>query len=150
MPKLLTFGVCRQAIINRDDGAVSLINLVSSVTIQRQPDQVVPLDANSPFDWAAAAVWLRLDGDEGKTFEQRSELVSPNGDTIELGKSIFSMNTKLVSNTLRAQGFPIGQVGIVTLKVDLRKTGEQGWTTFAEYPLEVIHQIQEEEPIVTD
>ena len=150
MPKLLTFGVCRQAIINRDDGAVSMINLISSVTIQRQPDQAIPTDANTFFEWGAASVWLRLDGDEGKTFEQHNQLISPDGNITDLGKVDFSMDGKLMSNIMKAQGFPIGQVGIVTFRVELRETTEeQEWETFAEYPLEVVHQLQEEEPVVS-
>lgn len=156
MPKLLTFGVCRQAIINRDDGAISLINLISSVTILRPDDQIIPSDANMPFDWGGAAVWLRLDEDAGKAFEQNNQLVSPDGNITDLGVSVFRLDARLVSNVLKAQGFPIGQAGTVTLKVNLREVGkEQEWKTFAEYPIEVIHQTteeaaQEEEPIVTE
>lgn len=149
MPKLLTFGVCRQAIINSDDGAVSLINLLSSVAVLRPDDQVIPPDANMPFDWGAVAVWLRLDEDEGKTFEQQSQLISPDGNVTDLGIAVFMSDARIVSNVLKAQGFPIGQAGTLTLRVNLRETGEeQEWETVAEYPIEVVHRIQEEAAIV--
>jgi len=145
MPKLLTFALCRQVIVNRDDGAISLINLLSSVTILRPDDQVIPPDANLTFEWGGAAVWLRLDEDAGKNFEQHNQLVSPDGSITDLGVSVFKLDTRLVSNVLKAQGFPIGQPGTVTLKVNLREVGkEQEWKNCAEYPIEVIYQTQEE------
>lgn len=149
MPKLLTFGVCRQAIINRDNGAASLINILGSVSIQAPDDQVLPPDANAQFDWGGVAVWLRLDEDEGKTFEQQNQLISPDGSITDLGVSVFRTDTRLTSNVMQAQGFPAGQAGILMLRVNLREIGkEQEWETFAEYPIEVIHQTQEEASIV--
>jgi len=154
MPNLLTFGVCRQAIIDRDNGSVSLINLVNTLTLLLDSAQDIPPDANSPIEWSVVTAWLRLDGDEGKTFLQRQLLISPDGKTVEAGAASFTfdpaIDSRIMTTVVKANSFPVGQSGIVTVKVDLREERNEQWETIANYPIEIKHQIQEGGPVVPD
>ena len=147
MPNLLTFGACRQAIVDRDGGSVSLINLINTLTILKQPDQNISPDANSPIEWGVVTAWLRLNGEEGKTFLQHHLLISPDGRTAEGGETNFSfdpnIDSRIMTTVIKANGFPVGQTGIVTLRVELREEGNEQWETIADYPIEIRHQIQE-------
>jgi len=145
MPKLLTFAVCRQAIIERDDSSVSLIRLINNLTVNLQPSQVVAPDMTMPFEWNVVTAWMRLSGDEGKTFEQRQELITPSGETLEGGKTSLIFNSspdaRILTTLAKANIFPIGEAGIVILRIGLRETGKQDWEMIAEYPIEVIYNI---------
>lgn len=147
MPKLLTFGACRQAIVDRDSGSVSLINLINNLIILKQPGQDPPSDANSPIEWGIVTAWLRLSGEEGKTFFQHQLLISPDGKTTEAGEAKFSfdpnLDSRIMTSVIKANGFPVGQIGIVTLRVELREEGNEQWQTISDYPIEIRHQIQE-------
>lgn len=150
MPKLLTCAVCRQVIVDRDDSSISLISLINSLNVNLQPGQNVAPDMALHLEWNVVTAWLRLDGDAGKSFEQRQELITPSGKIIEGGKTLLrfdsSPDSRILTILAKAGNFPVGAAGIVILRVDLREAGEQGWETCAEYPIEVIYKIQQGDP----
>lgn len=148
MPKLLTFGICRQAIVDNETGSVSLINLINNLTINQQTDQTIQPDVRGSFEWGVVTAWLRVDEDEGKTFDQRQTVTTPDGETTDQAETNFTFDnnseSRILTSIAKVTGFPIGQAGIVTVTVDLRESGrESEWEMVAEYPVEVFHQLQE-------
>jgi len=147
MPSLLTFGVCRNAIVDSENNAVSLISLVNNLTLLVQVDQVIAPDMNSPIEWAVVTAWLRHEEDIGKAFVQRHLLITPDGNTVEHLAAQFNFDAtteaKIKTAVTKAVGFPIGQVGEVKLRVELQEVGSERWTAFADYPIQVTHQVQE-------
>lgn len=146
MPSLLTFGVCRNAIIDRD-GSVSMISLVNNFTVQVLAEQVIALDANSPLEWAVVTAWLRHREDEGKSYEQRNLLVAPDESSTEHNVATFKFDlaadSRILTGVTKGFGFPIGKTGEVKLKVELREVGSVDWIAIAEYPISIVHQLQE-------
>ena len=125
-----------------------MIGLINNLILLRQPNDNLAPNFNSPIEWGVATIWLRFEEDKNKLFEQRLRLISPDTTVTELPIAFLnfdaSTNMRMLSNIAKATGFPVGQPGIVTLATDLREAGnEQAWETVAEYPIEVIHQLQE-------
>lgn len=152
MPSLLTFGVCRNAIIDRDSGSVSMFSLVNNFTVALPANQPIAPDSKSPVEWAVVTAWLRHEEDEGKSYEQRHLLIAPDESSTEHDVATFTFDlaadSRILTGVTKAFGFPVGQAGEVILRVELRKVGSAEWVTIAEYPVQITHQIQEGDAIV--
>ena len=153
MPTLLTFAVCRNAIIDREGGAVSIISLVNNFTVPVPSNHVATPNMNSPIEWAVVTAWLRHDEDQDKSFEQRHFLIAPDGSSIEqhIATLTFDLasDSRILTGVTKGYGFPVGQAGEVKLRVELREVGSEDWVTIAEYPINITHQVQEGDAIVS-
>ncbi|MBI3909531.1 MAG: hypothetical protein HY320_01190 [Armatimonadetes bacterium] len=118
---------------------VSIVELLDSITARR-PDGPLPADAVSPVPWTMLAEWLRSPEDEGKTFEQRTQVVMPDGTEKGEATIRFSMTARRHRNKTNVNGFPMGQEGEYILRLSLREVAEGAcWQVVAEYPVLVSH-----------
>jgi hypothetical protein len=144
MPRLIFFGVCQKAIIDRQDGNVSLITLLNSITVQVLGDTQIPHDAMLTAQWSTAATWHREPDDDGKTFQSRIELVFPSGEMAtppifgEPFESVAITNTTVTSANL----LPIGEAGEYTVRISLREVGTNDWQDAGNIPLDIEYQRQ--------
>lgn len=140
MPKLLAFVPCERVIISSDDNSASLITLFAGFKLAgeglKQGTDESP--RTLPIRWAAFALWYRLPEDEGQTYEQKVELVSPSGKVLISQSQEFLMVKTTHRNTGNVFGFPIVGTGEYTLRLFLRKiTGGSEFRLLAEHPLAI-------------
>jgi hypothetical protein len=141
MPRLLLFAPCIKAIIDREDASLSMISILSGARVSPNEQEELPSDAIVHMTWAAVSIWERMAGDENKTFEQRFQVVPPNGEVQAEATTPFTLPQRTHQNLVHAAAFPVGQTGIYQLRLSVREVGtEQDWTVVAEYPMEVVHE----------
>jgi hypothetical protein len=136
MPRLLLFGPCQKAIIDREDSVVSMIAIIAGVAVASP----VSPDAAVQFPWAAVAVWERSPGDEDRAFEQLLQVVQPDDSAIGASVVQFTFVKRTHQNVIRAVAFPVGQAGMHRLRLSIREAGTENWNVAAEYPVEVEHR----------
>jgi hypothetical protein len=140
MPKLLVFAPCEKVIIDQSENTVSLVTLLGDLQVGVVPGTAVPKDSTTPLHWSAFALWHREASDEGKQYESRCTLVSPNGNIlIESGTAVFEMTKAGNNNVHRFLGFPVWEPGKCWLKLWIREVGSSQWNEIASYPIGVIH-----------
>ena len=141
MPRLTFFGVCQKAIVDRQDGNVSMISLLHSITVQIAGEEELPEDAAVPALWATVATWLREPSDEGRTFQSRVELLSPSGELAIPPIDGEPFNPVTITNTTitNAMGLPASQPGRYTVRVSLREVGTAEWHEAGAIPLEIVY-----------
>jgi len=137
MPKILIFAPCDKVIVSEQDNTTSLISLIEAFTIGISEDAEVPEDASIPLKWHILALWERLEGEEGKNFEQRTQFILPNGreglgGTMTLDFKPESKRFRAVSIIL---GFPVSPSGACVLKLSVREVGQEDWQDVADYSI---------------
>lgn len=151
MPRLLLFAPCQKVIIDRDDLSITLVSVFPGLTAEIPAKEVgkIPTSAVTPADWAMAIIWLRLPGEADRTFEQKVDIVAPDGQHISGGTLVFKMTQRTHNVSVRAQGMPIGQAGEYELELYVREVGvTEEWQKVAEYPIEIKHSIQQAASVV--
>jgi hypothetical protein len=144
MPKLLAFLPCETVIIAQNN-TTSLITVLEQLTIAIPPDVEIPPDAQLPKSWHVYSLWQRLPEDEGKKFEQRFSLITPEGKEtaqgilpIEFAPGIYNFR-----NIFNILGFPLVDAGMCRLKLSLREVGgNEEWHEVAEYSLNVVRGVE--------
>lgn len=144
MPRLLLFAPCQRAIIDRTDTSVSLIAVMNSITAESFEPNLSP-DAVGVLLWAAVTIWEQTPGDEDRTFEQRVQIVRPDGEAVGEGAISFAFAERIHQTAVSGTFFPVGQPGLCQMRLSLRETGdEHNWAVVTEYPVEVrTHHTQE-------
>lgn len=130
MPQLLVFVPCEKVIIdeNQNPTLVVLMQGLGAAPLPGQPAEI-PRNAVGPKEWCIFSVWRPSDQDYGKLFNQRIQLLWPDGSEFQNAHFAFQFE-KGKSHQIRMNmfGFPIGQVGDVTLNMwlerDSKKIGE--------------------------
>jgi hypothetical protein len=142
MPKLLLFAPCDRVIIDEASKTLSLITILEQVESPAPPSTNVAV----ALTWFAVALWQRLPEDEGKTYEQRTYLVQPDGSKTLEGSASFRLTERTHRVLSRTHGFPISQAGdyLLTLALREKDAGEE-WVTMAEFPIRVIHTATDNE-----
>ncbi len=138
MPRLLVYAMCQKAIIDRDE-TLSLISLFNGIELLPEAGQLEP-SSTTAFNWSMVSCWLRTSEDDGKTFEQRLQVVFPDGSA--RGESIltFKMSSRIHQNTVTATEFPVGQSGEYQMRISLREVAEgRDFEIVSDYPFEVTH-----------
>lgn len=139
MPRLLLFGICQKAIVDRSDETVSLIALIPGITVQLDSKGAIP-DYIAMF-WGGAAIWLRIPEDDGKTYEQRVTIVSPSGKEVGGTSYTFSLLNRTQQNIISGNQFPSAEAGEYDIQLWLREVGEENeWQRITSYPIEIQHQ----------
>lgn len=128
MPKLYIFVTCEKVIIAKDE-QTSLISLFNVMNVMIPTDQTDPIASNAvvPKEWVIFTSWEREPQDDGKEYSQIIEILYPDGThfakprdfkfTIPAGKSHYQCTTNV-------NGFPIGQLGMYTVKMRLERNAE--------------------------
>ena len=152
MPRLLFFVPAEKAMTERDNSALSLITIMNGLQVERPAEGVdLPADAMLPVRWAVAAMWFREPGDEGKAFEQRVEVVLPDGSIGATAILPFALPRRTHHGTVRGDLFPVGQAGEYLFRLALREAGtDDEWQIITEYPFEVLHIDPRSETPVSD
>ncbi|HLK59028.1 MAG TPA: hypothetical protein VKU00_20880 [Chthonomonadaceae bacterium] len=140
MPKLLLFMPSQKTILDQRDNAFSLISTIETVTAQINEGEMPP-NAALPLSWEISTVWYQIPEDVGRTFEQRVQLIGPDGTSLVEVQATFQMGYRTQRNLGVVPGFPVGQAGEYQLRLSLREAqNDQNWTMVAEYPILVTHQ----------
>ncbi len=142
MPKLLLFAACEKVLIDKDN-IISLISLLQDLQVQVPKTESKPeSDSVIPMKWDVLSIWRRTDDDEGKTYEQRIELVGPTGDVkVQVSVASFEVSSSSGFHRVIASiiGFPIGATGLYTVRLWLTEKGQQEGQPLAEYPITVVY-----------
>ena len=140
MPKLLLFIPSQKTILDQRDNSFTLISTIENITAQITEGEM-PSNAALPLSWEISTVWYQIPQDQGKTFEQRVELIGPNDASLMEVQATFQMGFRTQRNLGVVPGFPVGQSGEHQLRLSLREANSlQNWTTVAEYPILITHQ----------
>ncbi len=140
MPQLIMFAPCAKAIQDGEDRTVSLISVIDGIQVEIPPSGVAK-DTVIPMPWATVATWLRTPEDQGKSFEQRISIITPDGTESIDGSIPFQMTERLFRGFIRLNAFPAGQQGEYRIRVSLRDVSEgDKWTAKGEYPVLVLHE----------
>lgn len=143
MLKLQVFLPCEKLIIDKED-MISVINVLDSVTVGQDDQLQLKEDTAFALNWQVFAIWRKTDTeDANKKFEQRIELLRPDGHSVfnatqplNIDKTHFNFRS-----ILKIGAMPIGQKGILTLKMLIREVGEvDRWQEMGEYFIQVIHK----------
>ena len=137
MPEFVGLGVCEK-IITADNGTVSLISCLDSYSIPIGPGPV-PDKLAVPLQWCVISLWRRLPSDGDREFEQRVELVMPNGEVALAGDMKFKLHHSTYRCMIPQVGFPIGQAGEYLVKLSLHEVGSGDWKVLAHYPIRIEH-----------
>ena len=144
MPRLILFAPCQKVISDKFDGSLSMIGIIDGFTLFVEESASIPEEAATKISWVAVSVWNRQDGDEGKTFEQRMDIVKPNGDRPRTDKGTeFRMTEHSHEVVLFASAFPAGMASEYKLILSVHEVGTDDWRDVAEYPIYATHQRQE-------
>jgi len=147
MPRLLLFGLCQKAIIDRQEGAVSMIALLGKLRIQTDSEELEFPNSTLPIQWSAVASWGQEQEDGEKLFQTKIELYSPSGDLkFTAGGQPFVMNEWSIQSVIMGFGLPYSEQGVYTAKLFLREDGIEDWKEVSSYPfhLQVIRVTQPE------
>lgn len=119
MPKLALITACQFSIIEQDTKSVSLINLFTGLKITVNIAEPPPINAIVPREWSIACGWDGEKDDEGKVFDQLTEIFLPDGKPFVGHNAVkFSvLEGKRHYLTSKIMAFPIGQVGKCLVQV---------------------------------
>jgi len=140
MPRLLIFAPCERVIIGQGDNVVSLIGILQSVHIQPSgPNEAaeIPASAAIPMQWSVFTMWQKEAVDNGEIYTQRVVLVSPTDRPLieSVTRFVMEKDSHRIANIIRR--LPIGEVGIHTLKLLLRRGDSGNWDEISSFPLSI-------------
>ena len=140
MPRLLVFAPCLKAILDANDGTMSIVSILAGLTMAR-PEGVTNSNALivSPLSWSVGVLWERMAEDEGQRFEQRVTVIDAHGQTVTSIPTVMTMDTPAVSSIANIHGFPVGVEGTCIVNLELRnitqEMEEHPWEHIASYPI---------------
>ena len=139
MPKLILFAPSKLAAFDSVTGVISVMGLLTGLDVNVPAD--IPIDAIAPAEWVVTSVYSEEEGDAGKAFEQRVQLIAPNGQAVIETKVTFVVASNTHNLMQRIQGQPIGQSGVYRLILDFRVQDEsEEWATIGEFPIRITHK----------
>jgi hypothetical protein len=140
MPKCLLFAPCEKALLNQGDGLLSLINVIEQINLGRSPHGEIPEDLGVPIKWNLVTLWRNDPEETGKVFEQRVEVIAPNGQRTLDATVEFQLTSRGHRTNVEVQGMAVGQPGDHICRLSLREAGKKTrWTKVAEYSLIISH-----------
>jgi hypothetical protein len=143
MPKLLFFVPCERAIVDDIGKQVSMISVLESLTVNLGEN--LPEDAGLPLQWMTLAFWRREEGEENKDFEERLQVIAPNGETY--AEDVLAFNMHKLNHRVRHTilGVRVGIAGDTIVRLSVRaKDSNEEWRIVAEFPIHVRHLPSEE------
>lgn len=142
MPKLLFFLACERVIVSRE-GPLSLITVLEGLNLNFPAEEYanLPDDAVAPTTWFVVAKWAQGDNEESHLWEQRIQVVTPNGRISTDATMSFDLATDPggMRNIIQVNGFPVKPLGAVSIVLSLREAGrdDTAWQEVARYPINV-------------
>lgn len=115
-------------------GVLEEMSVPAQQTLSLVPD-AVPI---AQYEWCADVLWYRVDGDEGVEYEQRLQVISPNGKSMGSTGGNLVMIGPRVRGLYKGPGVPLDQPGEVLFRLELKRP-EGDWETVADYPITVKH-----------
>ena len=138
MPRLLAFLACEKVVIEKQFETPSLISVMQKVMFQPSEGVEIPVNAIAPYKWAVFTMWVREQGDDGKTFRQKCELIMPDGTVGPVSIDLpFIVKDEINFNIANVLGFPVGQLGMITIKMWLESENGEVLTPHYDYPVKV-------------
>src|SRR5688572_6564551 len=135
MLKLLIFAPCETALMS-DERIASLIKMIEGVKVD--VTERLPEDAAIPMKWNVLALWRRLqDYDQDIQFEQRIDVITPNGETIVNRETSFTVSNahRNYRNILNLHSFRL-QHGSLLLRIYLKNQDIGEWEEKGEFPID--------------
>lgn len=143
--KLLIICACEKVIVDKSNGAHSLISVTRGVETKLaspsgiQPISDVPLNAVSPQTWAIYTMWESQQDDIGQEFKYFVEVKWPNGEPFAATSAHFTADkTLIIQNSVTLLGFPVGQIGAIKIIGWIEKDGNRV-SEVANYEVNVRH-----------
>ena len=141
MPTLLLLAPCEKVVVDQNN-ACSLIAILEEVKIQVVPGTPVPVGTVIPMQWAVVTLWEQASAyDVGRTFEQRTALVSASGKhLVELVGQFTSIEHKpRVRLINQIVGMPVSEPGSHKIKIWFRELAQEPkeWKEVATYPITI-------------
>ena len=137
MPKLTYFVACEKILHEEEKNNVSLISLFDTIDAIKPNEDMV--DTQIALKWEIVANWVREEGTEGKTYQQKTHLLAPDGKTYAETVIEFTVPKHSHRNTVHVFGFPVSLQGTYFLKLFLKQVADEEWVEIAEYPINVKH-----------
>lgn len=145
MPRLILFAACREVLISARDDSLTLVGLLTRVQVATHRDS--PCPAVADVSWEHVAIWEAAKGEEGQPFEERVELIGPDGCRAAEVRQPFGFPEPLVRVLGTVHGFPARMPGTWTLRLCIRRAdAEDAWERVNEYPVEVVYVSEAEPP----
>jgi hypothetical protein len=140
VPRLLLLAPCVKAIIDNQDNSLSLVEVIQGLKARVSQDEANDGKRTIPLLWSIVALWHFSEEEMGKTYEQRTVIVTPTEkEPIETVGS-FSVTARRHQSRIGVTGFPIDNPGVYTIKLYLREAGkDKRWKLSGEYPIDVEH-----------
>jgi len=127
MPKLISLLVCEKIIVSKDE-TPTLVNVVQTVKTTLVTPQLseVPSDAVAPLGWAIFTIWEPDESDIDKEFHQKSQIIMPDGAPSSAVQADlpFILKKGLNFNYVNIFGFPVGQEGVLRIRISLESNGK--------------------------
>ena len=139
MPNLLFLAPCEKVIIDQNN-ASSIIAILEEVKIQVVSGVAIPLGMVVPMQWAVVTLWEQSSAYEtGRTFEQRTVLVSSSGKHLieSIGQFAFDDKRPRMRVVNQIVGMPISEPGPHKIKIWIREQAVEPkeWKEIATFPL---------------
>jgi|SRR5579863_5717515 len=139
MPNLLLFAPCEKVIVDQNNTA-SLISVLEEVKVQivggapPVPNTIVPMQWSIVSLWEQSSAW-----DMGRTFEQRTALVSAAGAHLaeSIGTFVFEKpRHRIITQIL---GMPLTEPGQHKVKIWIRDKADppKEWKETASFPITI-------------
>ena len=138
MPKLLAFLPCEKVIVEKEYQSPSIITVLQRIIIGQDRSGSSPQNTIAPIQWVIFTAWTREEGDQGQSFRQKGELLMPDGSPSPISIDLlFTMNHQVNFLTLHFHAFPVGQTGVLNLRVWIESSSGQVVTPQYSYPIRV-------------
>lgn len=109
---------CEKVVIAKEGDVPSLIGLISRIILTVPTEQEIPRDAVAPKEWFVFSIWDAEPGDEQRAYVLCTQVIYP--DQTQFGRIVklkIPVEPKKRSQmVIQVQGFPIGQVGLYTVR----------------------------------
>ncbi len=152
MPHLQFFIPCDKVIINKEDDDLSIIGVLDGLLVESQDNQPVSDEkpVRLPRSWYTVAQWHKEVGDEEVAFQQRVQIVLPNGKLS--GRSVSSrhyLHDQKAIFATKGTAIPFIGSGTYRFRLSFRvgdyEEEEIGWKIAAEYLFTIITDSSNEE-----
>lgn len=141
MPHLQFFVICTKAIVEKDSNALSLFNVLDALSVEYDEHKSVNAANPSRIDrsWNSVTQWIKESADEEATFEQRLEIIFPDGSTSgeAISELLFKQSAKVVCVT-EGDNIPYIGPGVYLFRLSYRQSSsETNWQILSEYPMAI-------------
>lgn len=112
------FCVTCEKVLIEQDGVVSLVRLFTKFTVVVPPNLQIEKNAANPKEWVVFSSWETEEGDERREYFLCTQVLYPDNSLFgEPNKTRMNIVAgKRMQMTIQLFAFPIGQLGIYTVK----------------------------------